>query len=351
MIICTFDDRTTDIIGLKLLICSLNRYMPDVPVRLFCPVADGAFADWLADYPRVSLCADPQMKGMGWNVKPLLLQRLLDEGHDSVVWMDSDIIVTGDYRSLLPPGDELVVTQEAALTPYGVRQRTLGWQLPLARTLLGVNTCLIRAQPAHRRVIQAWQEKLQHADYQAAQQLPFERRPPHMMTDQDVLLALLGSRDFSNIEVCILRAGAAIIQQSGIPGYPPAQRIAHLIRGMPPLVHSQSFKPWRFPTVPSLLTQPRAFFVCLYLETSPYTHYARQYRGQIQDFPSCLKTRTAWGRVSRLLSLGQPCLGGITQAAAATSWKHCVDLLGLLGRIRRKMIYHLGGLAKRATSP
>ena len=147
MIICTFDDRVTDIIGLKLLVCSLSRYCPQAVVRLFCPVADDEFREWLRDYPQVTLDVDPQMKGMGWNVKPMLLQRLLDEGHDAVLWMDSDIVVTSDFRRLLPPDDKLVVTQEAALGPYAVRQRTLGWNLSLGRTLLGVNTCVIRAKP------------------------------------------------------------------------------------------------------------------------------------------------------------------------------------------------------------
>ena len=171
-----------------------------------------------------------------------------------------------------------------------------------------------------------------------------------MISDQDVLLALLGSRDYSDVDVCILRAGPDIIQQSGIPGYPPSQRCVHLLRGMPPLVHSQSFKPWRFPQVPSFRRDMQAFFICLYLETSPYTYYARQYRSRIPGFPRCLEIRTVWGRASSILSLGQPSLGGLLQATAATSWKHWVVFVGLLGRIRRKLYTTASGFVRRALS-
>src|SRR5882724_1240936 len=176
VIICTFEDRATDIIGLKLLICGLSCHMGDVPVRVVCPVADDEFRSWLKNHPQVTLTDDPQLRGMGWNVKPTLLKQLLEQTRDTVVWMDSDIIVTRDFRDHLPSNDALVVTHEPALTPYGVRQRTAGWKFPLGRTLLGVNTCVVRAKPAHAGLITAWQKLLQDPDYRAAQATPFAHR-------------------------------------------------------------------------------------------------------------------------------------------------------------------------------
>jgi hypothetical protein len=337
VLICTFEDRATDIIGLKLLICGLSRYMPDVPVRVTCPVADDEFRSWLQAHPQVTLTDDPQLRGMGWNVKPILLAQLLQEGHDTVIWMDSDIIVTRDFRDHLPAGDALVVAHEPALTPYAVRQRVAGWQLQPGRTLLGVNTCVVRAKPTHARLLAAWQSSLQDPVYRAAQQASFAARPPHLIGDQDVLLALLSSQQFAEVPVHILKCGPSIIQQSGIPGYPPIQRLMHLLRGMPPLVHSQSFKPWRFPTVPSPRRALRAYLTSLYLETSPYTYSARRSRAESPGLPPCLEVRTLPGRLSRLLSFGQPSLGGITQATLATSWKRIRQLTGLMSRAPRKL--------------
>jgi hypothetical protein len=331
MIICAFDDRVADILGLKLLVCSLARHLPDVPVHLACPVADGEFRSWLLSYPQVTLDDSPELKGKGWDAKPLLLRQLLEKGHDTVLWMDSDIIVTRDFRGLLPNDGSLVVAEEPWLNRFGVKQRTTGWGFAIGRALPGVNTCIVRANAGHLGLIRTWQELLQHPDYQRARTLPFELRMPHVLGDQDVLLGLLGSGRFLEVDVHVLRAGREIIQSCGVHGYPPMHRLAHLLRGLPPLVHSQNHKPWRLPDASSL-GRMREFLLQLHLETAPYTHFARQYRQAIQPFPTCLEIRSLIGRLSDIASLGQPALRGFVQALAVSNWRHLCKAAELLHR-------------------
>jgi hypothetical protein len=350
VIICAFEDRATDIIGLKLLVCGLARHLPDVPVRICCPVATDEFRTWLTDYSQVTLDDSRELQGEGWNVKPILLQRLLAEGHESVVWMDSDIIVTSDFRQLFPDDDTLVVAHEPALTPYGVRQRAAGWHLPFGRALPGVNTCIVRAKSAHRELISAWQELLRHPEYTAARTVPFERRQAHLLGDQDVLLALLCSTEYAHVPVTSLRDGRAIIQHSGSHAYPPLHRIRHLFAGMPPLIHSQCSKPWRFPTVPLFRDDPGAYFACLYLEASPYAHFAREFRSQIPGFPQCLEIRTPLGKVSNTLSFGVPSLRGFTQATGAVNRMRLRRVASFVRRAQRKAYGKALDLPKRLSN-
>jgi hypothetical protein len=116
---------------------------------------------------------------------------------------------------------------------------------------------------------------------------------------------------------------------------------------MPPLIHCQSYKPWRFPTVPSIFRETQRYFLCLYLEGSPYAHFARQFRARISPFPECLEIRTRLGKLSNAVSLQQPSIRGMTQAVAATSWKHLTRFADLAGKARRKAFRLAATLPKR----
>ncbi len=338
MLICAFDDRASGILGLKLLICGLARHLPEVPVRIFCPAADSEFRSWLASYPQVTLEESAQLRGMGYDAKPTLLLRLLAEGHREVLWLDSDIIVIDDFRHLLPASDVLVVAHEPALSAHGVQQRVSGWGFAPGRRLPGVNSCVVRVGPRHRQLLTRWQALLQVPAYRDAAVLPSEKRPPHLLGDQDVLQALLSGRDFADLEVRVLRSGREILQQTGAHSYTPLQRFGHLLSGMPPLIHCQGHKPWHYERVPS----PRESFVeycrCLYLETAPYAHYARELRAQIQPFPECLEIRTTPGRLCNALSLGSPAIGSLPQAVCVQSWRRLRGLISLAQRAVRKIL-------------
>ncbi|HEY2902149.1 MAG TPA: nucleotide-diphospho-sugar transferase [Polyangia bacterium] len=325
MIICSYEDRPSDVVGLKLLVCSVQRHLPDIAVHIGCPGAPAAFARWMAGRTNVTLeqIVDPTLKG--WNAKPVLLLRLLEAGHDSVTWMDSDLIVAGDFRAPLKDDQALVLTNELAWKPHEeALMRTRGWNLPLGHRSSGlVNSAFLRVGQQHRPLLQEWIRLLKTPAYQVAQTLPFHTRPPHMIGDQDVLSALLGSAAFCELPVTILSRGLDIIHDIQ-GGYHPWDRLANLARPMPPLVHAQSYKPWRFLVPPSPLREPTRYYHLIHVETSPYGHVARQYSDELDDEAPWLNVRSLPGKLANAMALGNPHLPGLPQA--------------LVGRLRDRQI-------------
>ena len=114
MLICIAEDRPSERVAVKLLIASLLAHCPDVQIDLSYPPMDDAFAGWLQGKPQIQLRRSANA-GHSWNIKPYLLLALLDEGHDEVWWLDSDVLVTADFRPLARgvSADALVVCEEA----------------------------------------------------------------------------------------------------------------------------------------------------------------------------------------------------------------------------------------------
>src|SRR5579864_1284450 len=99
--ICVAEDREVCEPCLKLLLLSLNAQSPEAVVNLFYPPAKEAFRAWLKKCPQVRLQAVPLRHSYGWNVKPQAVLHLLREGFDEVIWIDSDILVTGSLLAML----------------------------------------------------------------------------------------------------------------------------------------------------------------------------------------------------------------------------------------------------------
>jgi hypothetical protein len=337
MIICCYEDRLNELIGLKLLISSLARHVPDAKVLVTYPPADASFRDWLRQFPQVTLDDNPALAGMGFDIKPTLLLRLLDAGHDSVVWMDSDIIVTSDFRKSWTDPDVLVVTEERPLRQKHVVERVEGWKLTVGRKIPAINSCVIRARPAHRPLLEAWRRLLASPEYQSVKSVPWPERKPHqshLLGDQDVLTALLASTQFADVKLQVLQRSKDIVQHFHVLGYPPHERLLNLVSGMPPLIHSQGPKPWHHAEVPSLLKDSKAYFQHLYLQTSPYSHFARQYRDSIGDFPGCFEITTLPGRISNAVGLGHPSTSGFLQSLWAWSWSWTSKVDALARKLR-----------------
>lgn len=315
MVVCSYEDRASDLIGLKLLSCSVRRHAPDVPVYLCCPNAPADFQRWAANRAGVRLDRAPPADFKGWNIKPELMLRLLREGHEQVIWMDSDLIVAGDFQELLPDRTSLVVTEEFSWHPRkDTRLRTAGWQLPSGRPVpFLINSAFLRATPAHIPLLEQWVRLMKSPAYRLAQEQPFAQRPVHLLSDQDVLTALLGATAFAHLPVHFLRRGREIIHDPQ-GGYRPTDRLANLFRRTPPLVHAQSGKVWRFPLPPSPTADPRRYYNFLHVETSPYGFYARQHRHELGEDAPFLDVRSRFGKLSWAMALGDPHLTGMPQS-------------------------------------
>lgn len=331
MIVCTYEDRPTALIGVKLLVLSLRRCVGDLPIVVFLRNVDmGEATALLGDGVELRDAAD--LSTGGWNVKPAILSRLLDEGHERVLWIDSDIVLAGDVRPLLEAhGDEVfIATQEHR---WGMCQgsalRTSKWGFEPGRTLpITVNSGVMRVTPHHRRLLDRWMELLRSNEYSRMQARPWHERPAHLLSDQDVLTALLGSAEFEDQPMHLLRRGLDIAQHHGPSGFSVGERLAALFKGSPPLVHCQGPKAWDYGSGDTMGRDKRRYYERLYLELSLYSAVAGRYADAV-GLPMDWTRPSAWpAKLCHALVLGQPVLRGLPLAVFDTVVKSLLRLAG-----------------------
>jgi len=226
--VVVYEDRPDNLIGVQLLVLSLNRYSPDLRALVTVPGAPEAFRDWLQAQPNAELY-DTRLEASGWDVKPSLLLEHLGNGSPSVAWVDSDMIVTGNLSAKLAelPTESLIGTEDVWWGKrQGTPQRTLAWGLKPGRVLpVTVNTGFLRAATTHVPLLERWRDMLTMPDYRAAQKLGIGQRPLHLMGDQEVLTALRGAVDWQDVPVRLLRRGLDVAQCYGPGGFSPRERL------------------------------------------------------------------------------------------------------------------------------
>jgi hypothetical protein len=319
MVICITEDRTREEIAVKLLLMSLARHCPNARIKLTYPPATPPFIEWLQRIPGCELSTARIAGSSGWNVKPYALLDLLAQGHDEVWWLDSDIIVEGDfterYRGV--PSDSLLVCEEALYGAYrDDGERTRGWGFPVARSLpYSLNTGVMRVSGAHVPLLNRWKDLLENDAYRAAQKDYWHKRPVHLMGDQDVLTALLGTEPFARLPIHVLQRGRDILQYFGFSAYTTRERLGNLLRGMPPFIHCQGWKPWSVLVGASQARDFKARLQNLYIELSPYSYAAEHYRDGLGEPLPWLENPSTAARIFRMLGLGRPALTGLPLAA------------------------------------
>jgi hypothetical protein len=306
MVFCTYEDRPACLIGLKILILSLARHVPDARIRVWCPVGDPAFADflsWLAKQENALPHPEQSLAGAGWNVKPAVLLYELEQGAEEAIWIDADIILGGDPSRMLRADRHTVLATEGMRwdeTPKGTKERTEAWGYPVGRDIPGiVSSSIVRVTSAHRRLLEEWAKVLQSPEYIHWQRQPFWDRPPHAAGDQDVLMALLGAEEFAWIPIRYIPSGRGIAHCFFSVGYTTMERLSNSFRGPPPFVHAPSpVKPWNAK-------------VPLSVEISPYTWVASKYGDELDEPMGWTQLRSRAGRLLNLIFLGEPNLRGL----------------------------------------
>lgn len=324
-IFCLAEDRHGAEIGLKLAILSLAEHCPGVPVALYRPAPVPSLVEWLKRQPQVRLIAEPLPGASEWNCKPHALLPLLADADTEAVWIDSDLMVTRDPRPLFAAVSDatLVVAQEASTQAHqGTEMRTRGWELPVGRAFPRTfNSCVIRTTRHHRRLLERWRELLDDPRYVAASRIPVAERlqqAPHLWCDQDVLNALIGAAEFTDLPVRPLTHGRDLLHTGGALGFTVGERLRGLFQPVPTFLHAIAGKPWVL--LEPCKRQPGRFaaFRRLQQELSPFVAHARRYREQTDEPMDWLDQRTGPGTLLRALGLGHWALRGLPVSVAVT---------------------------------
>lgn len=315
MEVCIYEDRAVNLVGVKLLILSLERYEPSWAIRLFTPDAPVAFRAWVSRRANVRPDYNWVSGADGWNVKPKLLRRLVEEHGDCTLWLDSDLIVTGALGPMLANSapETLIVAEEEPWQRFaGSLHRTSAWGLEPGRVIpTSVNSCVVRVSSHHQELLKDWEAMLARPDYKQMQQLPWNERPFTMIGDQDALCALAGSHKYFELQVGFLRQGRDVAHCFNEDGYTCTHRLSRAFRGLPPLLHAQGEKPWK-------QAQGRK----LHLELSPYRYAALAYESELNPSErDWLHPNSYLGRLLHMAALGEPNLGGFIPAALRTGYR------------------------------
>jgi hypothetical protein len=314
--VCIVEDRTAHEPSLKLLLLSIHAHCPGMEINLFYPPADKNFLAWVQKYPQVRLQAIDLPKGVGWNVKPLAIMRLLEQGFDEVIWTDSDVIVTRNIAPIFSGIDSQVfMISDQGRDNQGLNAvRARSWGLPIGRVLpFELNSGVLRATKDHLSLVRRWLELVQSKEYQQFQQeVGWAKSPIHMKGDQDVLTALLVSTEFSHVPVRLIRTGQNIILFDGIFGYTVGARIRSLLRGSPPFIHIPGFKPWvaNYWRLERATRTTKDYIQHVYFDVSPYTLSALRFRDQMQCDTGWMDPHYVLSRTLRIAGMGcQPLVG------------------------------------------
>jgi len=333
---CIAEDRPSCEPALRILIASLLEHIPDADVILFAPNATGAFKAWLQARPQVRRQpGSASLTARKYDVKPSALLKSLEIVSGPVIWLDSDLIVTCDFRHrfMSLSNDVLVVTEEALGSSHADddAMRARLWALPIGRALpFLANTGVVRVTPKHVPLLTAWDKLLASAEYLEAQSLTWDKRPLHLMGDQEVLTALLCAQAFSDIPLSFLRRGLDIVQYFGSSGYTLSDRVSNIFVRPPCFIHSQGFRPWWPRSAPASSWSAR--FLSLYNDLSPYTLRAKRYAAALET-TDWLSPPSIAAALFRALSFGFYPLVGLPLAVVS-------DLVRLvkfsLARYRRR---------------
>ncbi len=313
--LCMAEDRLEDT-SLRLALLSLRAQCPDVPLTLFRPDPSPEFRAWLQGFPQVTLADARLPDATHWNCKPQALLRLLDEGKEEVLWLDSDLAFTRPFTYLfdgLSP-DTIVVAEDLRFAlPQGTLKRTQGWNFPVGKTYPAtVNSCVLRVTPRHRTLLVRWLEMMATPQYQEAQTKWVGERPFYLRSDQDLLNALLGSQEFSDLPVRFLECGRDLIHCSGWGrSYSTRERLRGLFSPIAPILHNPSQKASEALDLSAAANPPTTSAERLFLEISPYLTLARRYEADLAPQTAWLRYRTTLGSLLRALGCGHYALPGL----------------------------------------
>ncbi|MBT8471098.1 MAG: hypothetical protein HKN14_06135 [Marinicaulis sp.] len=318
LVFVTYEDRPEAVVGVALLARSLVEHNPGAKLLVYSPLS--SVSDAVAGLETVEHIYTDEYVGSGWNVKPHVLLRALDIV-ETAIWLDTDIVVTGDLRTQIEKidADAVAVSQDFRMPgEVGSHLRVKDFQLPPGRPLeYAVNGGSILVRRQHRALVEAWRDILKYEPYQQAQKAPRSERIPSFYSDQEALWAILASAPFADTPVFFFMTGRDVIFHCGANGYHVMHRLRNLFHDRSKFVHMLGrYKPWSFEEKPSVFSAPHDYLNLVCFELSPFHKAAQPFKSQVGD-PAWLEIRTIPARIFNALALGNVALRGLPLAAGA----------------------------------
>ncbi|MFS0771533.1 hypothetical protein [Sphingomonas sp. 1P08PE] len=318
-LVVTYEDRKSAIPGIELLARSLAYHAPKMRMRVYTPLEE--VSDLAAELDNLEVSLTAELVGRGWDVKPtVMLWGLADSA--SVLWFDTDVVVAGDLTGALEglAPDSIVVGQEfRGIKAEGGRLRAEGWGFEVGNLVPHhVNSGSVRVTSTHRALLQAWRAALETQAYRTAQTQPLDQRAIHLLGDQDVLWALIASKQYSHLQVQYFRAGKEMIVHCGANGYHALERLGHVFgAGRVAFIHMLGgYKPWSFDEVPDRQTERQKYLQMIFFELSLFHAVSVRYAAAMGN-PRWLTRRTRMARVFNMLAFGNVALRGLPLALMA----------------------------------
>lgn len=306
--ICSYEDRPENMVGWKLLLASLARHSPSLPIYLFSKEFPESFKQWIENQGyAVNLIPLNSRNLLGWNNKPLVIQHMFSLGIERILWVDSDIIVTRDVIPRLKQIPEQAVAVTLENGRFDERRVTCHG-LEVARRFKGnLNTSLIHVhQRYHAELIEQWRKTLESPYFQEIQLLSHEERPVYCWSEQDVFAGLLCAKipgGFANLDLEFFALNKDIVH-AGSP-YRLKARLLLSCGSSPLFLHAQGFKPW------CLKKGDKATLEEIQVELSLYLHEAKPYTSQLDEEAPWIYPRSFRGKLFHALFLGNPHLRGV----------------------------------------
>lgn len=307
----SYEDRLNLLDGLKLLCLSFSKHCPDEHLKLFFPEIPLVFIEWIEQKQLRNIeLIEIESEVSGWSVKTELLINCLEQGFEEVIWVDSDIILTGDIIQIVDQQkDESIIL--ANCPGISDERRATIWKLKVCRSFdFLINTCFIRVTSYHKELLSAWRSLIYSPKFQSIQRTKFKNRPSYLFGDQDLLEGLLMSEDFCSIPVNFTRHGHEIIHASNIYSIRDRLKVVfnYLKTGKYPVMfHAHGIKPWMLIHRKSSSSNLSDVLV----ELSPFIKAATPYKDLLESDTTWIKPRTLLGKLCNLISFYNPHLRGI----------------------------------------
>lgn len=267
-----FGGRLDATAGLAVLIASLGKHMPDIPLFVFHTKPCDHLKKFANKHgPTCVFKQVDDVKYVSWYGKPNAILTAFDSGYERVCWLDADMVFTRDCTEMLFPIESAVLRTAQipnALNCIPERHAALFGAEPSFSLDTSIGSAVVSVSQRHRTIIEKWSKTMEEkTDIINQNRYLFGG-------DQEVLEAVIMNTRDINLFISTIKNDIEHLHCSR-GGIRKLLRV--IFAEIPPIVHASPYKPW-WPLDRSFEHWARAFLECI-----PYTIEARRYRNALNQ--------------------------------------------------------------------